>query len=154
MSDISSTSGPATTIASLKQTAAAQQAPKNRLDKDAFLKLLVAQLKYQNPLEPMDSSALMAQTSQLTMVEKMESMDASMTESTASTKVSLANGFIGRQVTYRVEGVATSGIVTSARLTADGAYLRVGNAEITIDQIETVATAPTATAPATTAPAS
>ena len=36
----------------------------------AFLKLLVAQLKYQDPSKPMDSSEFMAQNAQLTALEK------------------------------------------------------------------------------------
>ena len=42
-------------------------------DKDMFLQLLVAQLKYQNPMEPMDSSQFMAQNAQYTTVEKLRS---------------------------------------------------------------------------------
>jgi len=42
------------------------------IGKDMFLKLLVAQLKYQNPMEPVDSSQFMAQTAQFTMAEKLQ----------------------------------------------------------------------------------
>ena len=44
------------------------------MGKDTFLKLLVAQLKYQNPLEPTDSAAFMAQTAQFTVVEKLDAL--------------------------------------------------------------------------------
>ena len=44
------------------------------LDQDAFLKLLVAQLKYQDPSKPVDSSQFMAQTAQFTQVQKMTEM--------------------------------------------------------------------------------
>src|SRR6266705_6063419 len=44
------------------------------LDKDAFLKLLVAQLKYQDPDKPADPTAFMAQTAQFTMIEKLDAM--------------------------------------------------------------------------------
>ncbi len=56
----------------LGQPTTGASGPKNELDKDAFLKLLVAQLRYQDPTAPMDTSAFMAQTSQLTSVEKLE----------------------------------------------------------------------------------
>ena len=55
--------------------ATSQTAPQTA-GKDMFLKLLVAQLKYQNPMEPVDSSQFMAQTAQFTMVEKLEAMAA------------------------------------------------------------------------------
>jgi flagellar basal-body rod modification protein FlgD len=141
--------GPSATIASLQQPTKVASTPNNALDKDAFLKLLVAQIKYQNPMQPMDSTALMAQTSQLTMVEKMESMDATATKQNASTNIGVANGFIGRQVTWRVEGVPQTAVVSSARLTADGAFLKVVQSEITLDQIETVSQPTAATVPPT-----
>jgi Flagellar hook capping protein - N-terminal region len=48
--------------------------PNDRLGKDAFLQLLVAQLKYQNPLSPMDGTEFVAQTAQLTMTEKLSEL--------------------------------------------------------------------------------
>jgi len=69
-SGISGTSGPTSPVAGGKDKS------KDLGDKDTFLKLLVAQLKYQNPMEPVDSSQFMAQTAQFTMVEKLEAMAA------------------------------------------------------------------------------
>src|SRR5688500_15735757 len=43
---------------------ATTQTDPQTIGKDTFLKLLVAQLKYQNPMEPVDSSQFMAQTAQ------------------------------------------------------------------------------------------
>ena len=45
-----------------------------QLDENTFLKLLVAQLKYQNPLQPTDPSTFMAQTAQFTQVEKLNQL--------------------------------------------------------------------------------
>ena len=43
-------------------------------DKDTFLKLLVAQLKYQDPTNPTDATQFMSQTAQFTMVEKLDAL--------------------------------------------------------------------------------
>ena len=44
----------------------------DQMGKDVFLKLLVAQLKYQDPSNPADSSQMMSQTATFTQVEKLE----------------------------------------------------------------------------------
>ena len=43
-----------------------------------FLKLLTAQIKNQDPMSPMDASTMTAQTSNLSMVNSMQSMNASL----------------------------------------------------------------------------
>ncbi len=52
-----------------------QQAAKPReLDKQAFLQLLVTQMRYQNPLEPMDNKEYVAQLAQFSSLEQMQAM--------------------------------------------------------------------------------
>lgn len=62
--------------------------PKGILDKDDFLKLLLIQLKYQDPTSPMDSEKILSQTSQLAALESssntnkaLESLSASLLSS-------------------------------------------------------------------------
>ncbi len=106
--------------------------PDNGLGKDAFLKLLVAQLRYQDPMNPADGAEFMAQTAQFTMVEKLE-------ELTASQRESGATALIGKQVTYMNSGgVATTGIVTGFRATPTGPLMRVGEAEVLYSAIAEV----------------
>ena len=47
------------------------------VDKDMFLKLLVAQLRYQDPSNPVDSSQFLSQTAQFSMVEQLAAMTTS-----------------------------------------------------------------------------
>ena len=47
---------------------------KTRCDKDMFLQLLVAQMRYQDPTNPTDSSQFLAQSAQFTALEKMEAV--------------------------------------------------------------------------------
>ncbi len=144
MSDIAAM-GPAQSISTLDalRSAKDKSSGASTLDKDAFLKLLVAQLKYQNPLDPSDPTEFMAQTAQFTMVEKLENMDANTQVTNANQRLSLATGLIGKQVTYNsgTDGMKT-GVVSSARVTTDGTLLRIGTTEITLDMIDTVAAAP------------
>ncbi|MDR2899100.1 MAG: hypothetical protein LBU94_02180, partial [Clostridiales bacterium] len=63
----------------------------SNLDKDAFLRLLVTQLQYQDPLNPMDDRDFLAQMAQFTSLEQMQNMN-------NSTVKSQAFGMIGKYV--------------------------------------------------------
>ncbi|MDR3278383.1 MAG: hypothetical protein LBT12_06375 [Oscillospiraceae bacterium] len=55
-----------------------QRVPSSALGKDDFLKLLVAQLQYQDPLEPVQDSDFVAQLAQFSSLEQMENMNSTM----------------------------------------------------------------------------
>jgi len=59
---------------------------KNDMDKDAFLKLLVAEIQNQNPLEPMDNQKFVDQMTQFTTMEQMTNMSESFQDFMESSK--------------------------------------------------------------------
>jgi flagellar basal-body rod modification protein FlgD len=122
--------------------------------KDMFLKLLVAQLKYQNPMEPVDSSQFMAQTAQFTMVEKLEAMAAQTDALVAGEASQRAAGLLGRQVSYvDDQGATQTGVVTGTRFGTDGPVLVMGQKEISLGGVREVTLAPVAPDAPTPAPA-
>lgn len=62
-------------------------ASKTGMDKDAFLKLLVAQMKYQDPLEPTSNTEFISQYATFSQVEQMQNMAATMELTRASSMV-------------------------------------------------------------------
>ncbi len=72
----------------------------NSMDKDAFLQLLVAQMKYQDPLEPTSNTEYISQYAQFSQVEQMQSMSASM-------DLQRASELVGKEV--YVKTTTTSG---------------------------------------------
>jgi len=81
----------------------AQTKPSNQLGEDTFLKLLVAQMQYQDPMNPTDSTQFLAQTAQFTQVETLNNISTELKSQAAATEVLEAGSMIGKDVT-----VATS----------------------------------------------
>ncbi len=106
----------------------------SEMDKDAFINLLVTQMKYQDPLEPMDNSEMLAQLAQFSALEQM------MNVSNAATK-QLANGMIGQYVEYRYDNPETGaseyriGKVDYVKTSGDTPILGIGENEIKMDAI-------------------
>ena len=111
------------------------------LDKDAFLKLLVAQLKFQNPMSPTDPSAFMAQTAQFAMVERLEEISRAQSEAGTWQRVLAGQSLLGRTVTGTTLGSPVSGLVTGLTVTSDGAVLELaGGRTLAVTDVETVGT--------------
>src|SRR3954463_5399933 len=109
------------------------------LGKDTFLKLLVAQMKYQNPMSPTDGTQFLAQTAQFSMVEKLEEMAKQSTQLLAAQQSSAATGMLGQSIIASgSDGKDITGIVTGMRITADGPVLKIGNAEVAYSAVKEV----------------
>lgn len=112
------------------------RAPTNELDQDAFLKLLVAQLKYQDPLKPADPGDFMAQTAQFTMVERLEQMSKQGQETAWAQSISTAGSLLDKEVTFlRTDGTTGTGRVSSAIPTLDGVVLMIGTEEVPLGAV-------------------
>ncbi len=70
----------------------------NQFDQETFLKLLVAQLKYQNPLSPTDGTEFLTQTAQFTQLESLQKIEKLMTAQAAASEVLEASSMVGRRV--------------------------------------------------------
>lgn len=136
---ISGTSGTNGTNATTGTTAATATTRTTRMDKDLFLKLLVAQLKYQDPSKPADASQFMAQTAQFTMVEKLEEMITSQQSMVTAQLMTGATSLIGRTITYSgLDGNDVTGVVTSATISGSNPTVRVGNTDVALSSVKEV----------------
>ncbi len=91
------------TVAASTDTTAASAAMKKSLgmNKDDFMKLFIAQLKFQDPLKPQDPSAMLDQLSQLSLVEQSYNSNTALTNLLTAQNNSIgltAVSFIGRDV--------------------------------------------------------
>ena len=107
-------------FASLRVQTAQQKteakATEDQFGKDTFLKLLVAQLRYQNPLQPTDSSEFLAQTAQFTMVEKLEEIEEQNKNAASANQVLAAASMIGKSVTWKPTEATTPQATTKVTL--------------------------------------
>ena len=114
-------------------------------DKEMFLNLMVAQLRYQDPMNPADSGQFLSQNAQFTALEKMQDV-ADQTAALLNAQIAFgASGMVGKSVTYVGEdGTTTSGLVGSVKYDAAGPMLVVDGADVSLGQISSVSSAPVA----------
>lgn len=91
-------------------------ANKNALDKDAFLKLLVAQISHQDPLQPMQGTEFVQQLSQFAMVEQSIAQSARL-EDVSTQLRGIANNdataLVGKRVTVRSKAMSFDGLTAT-----------------------------------------
>ena len=110
-------------------------ASKSVADQDTFLKLLVAQLKYQDPSNPADSTQFLAQTAQFTQVEKL----GQIADMLSASQLIGASSLVGRTVTYLDgAGAEQTGVVNSAKLGGSEPTLVVGNTDVQLSKVTEV----------------
>jgi flagellar basal-body rod modification protein FlgD len=106
------------------------QGTSKSLGKDDFLKLFVAQLQHQDPMNPMDDMDFMGQMASFTTLEQVSKL-ASANEALASQQtMSNAVALIGRQVTYTgADQVAITGTVERVDTKDGKPALRIGGVD-------------------------
>lgn len=115
MTTVSAVSNAATTSSASTSTTSSV----GDLDYNAFLKLLIAQLKYQDPTNPTDSTQFVAQLASFSQVEQTITTNSKLDSLLTSQALALADSVIGRTVTS-ADGTV-SGTVASVSITSDGA---------------------------------
>jgi len=71
--------------------------------KTDYMKLLVTQLQYQNPLEPMNNNEMASQLTQLSSLEQLESINTNFAQVLATTEYSYATSLIGKQISFPIQ---------------------------------------------------
>jgi len=95
-----------------------------------YMKLLVAQLQNQNPLEPMDNNEMASQLAQFSELQQLESINARFADVLASATRGYANSLIGKQVSYFLTDAST-GLLQKQSDIVDEVYYG-GNGEMVL----------------------
>ncbi len=129
--------GKLVTDTSQTKSQAKGSATANGMDKDAFLQLLVAQMKYQDPLEPTSNTEYVSQYATFSELEEMQNMSSSM-------ELSRASGLVGKTViassTNATTGKTTEvmGIVDSVAYESGKAYVSIGDSLYSVDNVREI----------------
>ena len=112
---------------------------RNILDSDGFLKLLIAQLANQDPSSPMDTNQMMAQTTQLSMMEQLVSMANDSRLALSVQQRTLASQMVGAEVTFATpDGGNATGVVERVIYTVGEPTLVIGGQYISLSSIASV----------------
>ncbi len=110
-------------------------------DKDLFLKLLVAQMKNQDPDNPTDSSQYLSQMASFTEVEKLGDIADAQTSQLAASQMSTAVSMLGDTVSYGAGDSASSGKVTGVTVIDGVPQLLLGTTKVQLTDVTGVAPA-------------
>lgn len=114
----------------------AQTADNNGMDKDAFLQLLVAQMQYQDPLEPTSNTEYISQYAQFSQVEQMQNM-------AATSELARATSLVGQEVYIKTttsdgKPKLLYGKVDYVVFENNKAYLAIDESLYSLDDLDTV----------------
>ncbi|HWB23122.1 MAG TPA: flagellar hook capping FlgD N-terminal domain-containing protein [Gaiellaceae bacterium] len=113
--------------------------PSTNLNDQDFLQLLVAQLKYQDPMSPTDDQSFIQEQAQFSTVEGITSLESTMTAMGAQQAMSSAVNLIGTQVDYTAsDGSAQSGVVSSVANASGTVTLHIGSSDVPFSSITKV----------------
>lgn len=116
--------------------APAPAGPKQTLDSEVFLQLLVAQMKNQDPSSPLDTNEMMAQTTQLAMMEQLTALADTFTENFALSMRQTAAGLVGKQASYvDAEGVTHTGLVSKVSFENSVPLVTIGDTTVPLDAV-------------------
>ncbi|MDQ1721849.1 MAG: flagellar basal-body rod modification protein FlgD [Pseudonocardiales bacterium] len=110
-----------------------------KLSSKAFLQLLVAQLQYQDPSKPVDTSSFMNETATLTQVQSSEQTAQVSLDMLSAQRAQTASSLVGHTVSYTgTDGALVTGYVSAATISTAKPTLKIGTVDVDLSQIQQV----------------
>jgi flagellar basal-body rod modification protein FlgD len=146
MSSISSVSSSSSAAASAATATTATA--KNTLTTQDFLQLLSTQMQNQDPLQPMDDTAYLAQMAQFTSLQQMNTLTSTVAQLSSSQQNLGASSYLGKTVKMNDGNNSTvSGVVTSVDLSGTTPTLQVNGTSYPLTSLLSVSSTPASTMP-------
>lgn len=120
----------------------ATRTPKQSMDGELFMSLLVTQLQNQDPSSPMDTNAMISQFTELAMMEKTDALATTSAEGFSLQMRMAAAALIGQTVSYAGEdGKDVSGTARSVSYANGVPTVNVDGTDVPLDSISAVSAA-------------
>lgn len=89
------------------------------VDMDSFMKLLIAEMQHQDPMNPMDNSQMIQQISQIREIGATNQLTETLSTLSANQQMVTASGLIGREITALGESGDVTGVVDRVSVEVD-----------------------------------
>jgi len=126
------------------ENTAAQGARSAAVDKDAFMKMLVAQMQNQDPMSPQDNQAMVAQLAQFSSLEQMQNLNQNILglavlqqTNAVMSQLTQSSALIGQNVTYidPTTNESRTGVVTKVKLLEGVATLEIDGQDVPLGNV-------------------
>lgn len=122
-----------------KKIKAENQGSKNSLDEADFMKLLVTQLKTQDPTKPLDDKEFIGQMAQFTSLKQMNALTDNFKNLTKEFAFTKAVNLVNKWVSWTDEGGRMySGVVESVKVREGNTMLNVDGNDVALEQVQEV----------------
>lgn len=111
------------------------------LKTEDFVKILVAQLSNQNPLEPLDDNQLLQQVSSINSLSASSQLVTTLNGLALNQGLGAASNLIGREITALVNREEVTGVVERAVVEDGKVFVVFGDTKVALDKIQSVGTA-------------
>lgn len=109
------------------------------LGQEAFMTLLLAQMKNQDPLKPMEDKDFIAQLAQFNSLSQLTELNKTMKEAMTSQTLAQGSALIGKTVTgLSSDGGTITGLVSGLRLSSGKITLEVDGRDMALDSVKSV----------------
>jgi len=128
-------------LAAAKATSAAVQGVASAAigSSNDFMKLLLAQLTHQNPMEPMKDNEMMSQYASLNSVQELQTIRSAIMSLNAGSQVGYAASLIGKEVkATQMNGEPLNGKVTGVLIDGGRIWIQVGEKKAPLDYIDSI----------------
>jgi flagellar basal-body rod modification protein FlgD len=117
-------------------TSSASSATASTDFQSSFMKLLMAQLKNQNPMDPVDDKDLLTQMAQLNSLSELQKISDKLDKSTNASLFSSASNLIGKTVTASTDDETyVTGVVSSVQCLNNEYTVTIGDQSFALDKI-------------------